>query len=364
LKFIDFFSGAGMFRKGMELAGHNCIGYVEWDKHARNTYETNFNTENEWTEWDVTKVNADDIPQAEIWTFGFPCKNFSTANAVSRYGLRGEQSGLFMNMIGLLHEVEDKPQYLFIENVKGFTTLNGGSDFLYALTLIHKLNYDIKYEISSAIEYDVPQNRIRTYLVCKLNDNQVNQDGSTIQSNKNVDINGINVYELNDLVQQQSKKIKISWGKKGSISNGICTVDSYEPYPINLSKHLSNYLEVEIDNKQYLSEEQIEKIQYMKGSKEKQLPDGRIWKEGAVPFPDSIDRYARCVTPSDGSLNRSTHVIKDGKGYRKLTTRERARLQHLDDSFVFPVSDSQASLQLGNGVCVKVIKEIAERWIK
>jgi DNA (cytosine-5)-methyltransferase 1 len=361
LKFNDFFSGAGMFRLGMERAGHECVGYVEWDKHARSTYEENFNTSNEWTEWDVQNVKPDDIPIADIWCFGFPCKNFSTANAVTRYGLQGEQSGLFMNMIKLLKDVNQKPKYLFIENVKGFTTLNGGIDFLIALNELHKLSYDIKYEISSAIDYAVPQNRIRTYLICKLNEQQ-SVKGIDILDQKTIDIDGINIYELYNYIDMNKKKVKIQWGKRVSIQNGVVNVLSYYPQSI-LNLTLADYLETDVEKKYYLNDEQLSKIKVMKGAKQKTLPDGRIWKEGVVPFPDTTDRFARCITPSDGSLNRSTHVIKDEKGFRKLTIRERSRLQKLPETFTFPVSDSQASLQLGNGVCVDVIEAIARREI-
>lgn len=31
MKFIDFFAGIGGFRRGMELAGHECVGFCEFD---------------------------------------------------------------------------------------------------------------------------------------------------------------------------------------------------------------------------------------------------------------------------------------------------------------------------------------------
>jgi len=201
-----FFSGAGMFRKGMELAGHKCIGYVEIDKYARKTYEKNYNTDNEWTEFDVTCVNVNNIPNSDIWCFGFPCKNMSTANAVTRNGLDGEQSGLFLTMCKLLNNINKKPQYLFIENVQGFTTINGGLDFLISLCKLQELGYDIEYEVSSAIKYNVPQNRIRTYLICKLNNNINTEEGLTIPEKKTIDINNLNIFTLYNHIQENNKK--------------------------------------------------------------------------------------------------------------------------------------------------------------
>ena len=38
MKFIDFFAGIGGFRRGMELAGHECAGFCEFDKFAVASY--------------------------------------------------------------------------------------------------------------------------------------------------------------------------------------------------------------------------------------------------------------------------------------------------------------------------------------
>lgn len=348
---------------GMERAGHNCVGYVEINKYARETYKANFNTENEWFKDDIMIVNPDEIPKADIWCAGFPCKNLSVANVTTRYGLNGKDSGLFWQLCYLLKNVENKPKYLFIENVQGFTTIREGMDFLKALIELHSIGYDIKYEVSSAIKYNVPQNRIRTYLICILNSSQENQSGKDIPSTKIIDMNNINILDLYNYITENNAKVKLKWGEEGFVSNWVCNI-SLEKGNYQTDLTLADILEDEVEDKYYLTEEQLEKIRYMKASKEKILSDGRIWKEGAVPFPDRIDKYARCITPSDNSLNRSTHIIQDEKGFRRLTIRERARLQCLPDTFIFPVSDSQASLQIGNGVVVKVIESIARREIK
>ena len=73
MKFIDICAGIGGFRLGFERAGHECIGYVEYDKFARTSYEAMYDTDGEWTAWDVTKLAPEEIPYADCWTFGFPC---------------------------------------------------------------------------------------------------------------------------------------------------------------------------------------------------------------------------------------------------------------------------------------------------
>ena len=56
MKFIDMFAGIGGFRSGLEKAGHECVGYIEWDKYARKSYQAIYNTEGEFTSNDIREV--------------------------------------------------------------------------------------------------------------------------------------------------------------------------------------------------------------------------------------------------------------------------------------------------------------------
>lgn len=155
MKFIDFFAGIGGFRRGMELAGHECVGFCEFDKFAvasytsmhcltdeQRKYLSNLPEKQrfkeilkeqyrngEWFANDIRRVYAGDIPKADCWCFGFPCQDISVAG--KQLGFQGNRSSLFfrvMYLIGQLEE-ENKPSYLFIENVKNLLSVNGGWDF-------------------------------------------------------------------------------------------------------------------------------------------------------------------------------------------------------------------------------------------
>ena len=73
MTFIDFCAGIGGFRLGFEGAGFSCVGYVERDKFARQSYEAMYDTTGEWTACDITDLKSEDIPRADCWCFGFPC---------------------------------------------------------------------------------------------------------------------------------------------------------------------------------------------------------------------------------------------------------------------------------------------------
>ena len=149
LTFIDLFSGIGGFRLGLEQAGHTCKGHCEIDKYANQSYAAIHQPkEGEWFADDITKVRAVDIPRVDIWCFGFPCQDISTAGR--QKGMReGTRSGLFFTVANLLRETEEanRPQYLFIENVKNLLSINGGWDFFQVLSEMDELGSDAEWQV-------------------------------------------------------------------------------------------------------------------------------------------------------------------------------------------------------------------------
>lgn len=191
MKFIDFFAGIGGFRKGMELAGHECVGFCEFDKFATASYiSMHLLTDEqrkvleelplkkrqkeilkdeyrngEWYANDIRRVCADDIPKADCWCFGFPCQDISVAG--KQLGFQGNRSSLFfrvMYLVGQLKE-EDKPTYLFIENVKNLLSVNGGWDFARLLVEMEQEGYDAEWQVFNSKDFGVPQNRERCFII-------------------------------------------------------------------------------------------------------------------------------------------------------------------------------------------------------
>ena len=191
MKFIDFFAGIGGFRRGMELAGHECVGFCEFDKFATASYiSMHLLTEEqrkaledipikkrqkeilkeeyrngEWYSNDIRRVYAGDIPKADCWCFGFPCQDISVAG--KQVGFQGNRSSLFfrvMYLVGQLKE-EDKPTYLFIENVKNLLSVNGGWDFARLLIEMDRAGYDAEWQVLNSKDFGVPQNRERCFII-------------------------------------------------------------------------------------------------------------------------------------------------------------------------------------------------------
>lgn len=165
MKFLDIFAGIGGFRSGLELAGHECVGFVELDKFARKSYESMYDTEGEWSHDDITTVNRNKIPRADIWTFGFPCQDISVAG--KQTGLEGARSGLFYTVLDIIEsqKEENKPSILLIENVKNLLSINSGWDFASILISLDEAGYDAEWEVLNSKNFGVPQNRERVFIV-------------------------------------------------------------------------------------------------------------------------------------------------------------------------------------------------------
>lgn len=191
MKFIDLFAGIGGFRRGMELAGHECVGFCEWDKFATASYTSmHLITEEqrkylatldlkkrqkeilkeeyrngEWYANDIRNVDARSMPQADCWCFGAPCQDFSIAG--KRAGLEGDRSSLVREVFRILGEIEEesRPEWLIYENVKGMFSSNRGFDFLEILLAMDELGYDVEWQLFNSKDWGVPQNRERVYTV-------------------------------------------------------------------------------------------------------------------------------------------------------------------------------------------------------
>ena len=124
-KFISLFSGCGGFDLGMEKAGHECVAQVEWDKNAAGVLK------HRWPNvplfCDVSKVSADDLPDCDFITYGFPCQDLSVAG--KREGLEGDRSGLFFEATRLIRELIARGcglRFALAENVAGLFSADDG----------------------------------------------------------------------------------------------------------------------------------------------------------------------------------------------------------------------------------------------
>src|SRR5699024_6431845 len=170
MNFLDLFAGIGGFRLGMEQAGHKCIGYVEFDKFARQSYEAMHDTKGEWTKHDITTVTDDEWRKlrgkVDIVCGGSPCQSFSMAGA--RRGFEDTRGTLFFNYVNAVKQVQ--PKYFLYENVKGMINHDRGNTIKTSLLAFSEIGYEIDFDVFNSKYYGVPQNRERLFILGKRSD--------------------------------------------------------------------------------------------------------------------------------------------------------------------------------------------------
>ena len=138
--FIDLFSGIGGFRLAFESVGGKCIFSSDIDKWANETYYDNFG---DYPQGDISKIDADDIPDHDVLCGGFPCQPFSIGGY--RKGFCDTRGTLFFEVERILKA--KKPQAFLLENVKGLTNHDKGNTFKVIKQSLTKMGYSIFYQV-------------------------------------------------------------------------------------------------------------------------------------------------------------------------------------------------------------------------
>lgn len=165
MKFIDLFSGIGGFRLVMKSVGHECIGFCEIDKFARESYKSIFQTEGEIEFHDIRDVSDDEFKKlrgkVDVICGGFPCQAFSIAGR--RLGFEDTRGTLFFEIARTAKQIQ--PRFLFLENVKGLLNHDKGRTFTTILTTLDELGFDVEWQVLNSKDFGVLQNRERVFII-------------------------------------------------------------------------------------------------------------------------------------------------------------------------------------------------------
>ena len=165
LRFIDLFAGIGGIRKGLELAAQECgfntecVFTSEIKPHAISILQQNH--PNEKIIGDITKVDANCIPDFDILCAGFPCQAFSAAG--KREGFADTRGTLFFDVERILKA--KRPKGFILENVEGLVNHDKGRTLQVILSHLDSIGYKVSYKVLNSKFFGVPQERKRIYIV-------------------------------------------------------------------------------------------------------------------------------------------------------------------------------------------------------
>lgn len=178
VRLIELFAGIGSQAKALKRLGVPFETYkvVEFDKYAIASYNavhgTNFETS------DIRDVHATDLEIHErekytyLLTYSFPCQDLSLAGHGK--GMKkgdGTRSGLLWEVERILDECDGNlPHVLLMENVPQVISKNNIKDFQSWRKKLEDLGYSNYVELLNGKDYGIPQNRNRCFMVSVLGD--------------------------------------------------------------------------------------------------------------------------------------------------------------------------------------------------
>lgn len=171
MTFIDFCSGIGGGRLGLESCGLKCLGFSEIDKQATKTYKNFFDTSYELELGDLTKINPQSLPNFDLLISGFPCQSFSIVG--KREGLENKEKGQIIFYLAEILKIK-KPIFFILENVKGLLNHNKGQTLKEILKLLESCGYEVFYKLLNSLDFALAQARERVYFVGIRKDKQRN----------------------------------------------------------------------------------------------------------------------------------------------------------------------------------------------
>ncbi|TFD23801.1 DNA (cytosine-5-)-methyltransferase [Cryobacterium sp. TMT2-23] len=324
--FIDAFAGIGGIRQGFEEHGGECVFTSEWNAFSKKTYTVNFGDGHEFIGDIVGQQGI--VPAHDVLLGGFPCQPFSIAG-VSKKNSLGRPHGFDDPTQGtLFFELKEiikttRPAAFVLENVKNLKSHDRGNTFAVIMSVLRdELGYDVYEKVIDGGHF-TPQHRERIIIVGFARKTEFTWD---------------------DLILPEKTSHKL-----GDI---LHRTDGTEPVLPHDGDKYFNHAGTKVNDKFTLTENLWT---YLQNYAAKHKAAGNGFGFGLVNS-EGRTRTLSARYHKDGS---EILVEQPGQRPRRLTPRECARLMGFDDSFVIPVSDTQAYRQFGNSVVVPVFKEVA-----
>lgn len=396
IRVIELFAGVGGFRIGLERASvkFKTVWSNQWEPSTKRQdasiiYCKRFGWEGHSNE-DINTVDVADIPDADLLVGGFPCQDYSVATTLKNSGgIEGKKGVLWWQIHRILSTHPNPPKYLMLENVDRLLSspaTQRGRDFAIILASLSDLGYVVEWRVINAADYGMPQRRRRTYIFAYKKDTLIAKSISSINGwlfKDGVMAKAFNVkLEDNSIVYSFPIEGSLAFisesfnkGKNTSpfmkcgimIDRNVYTMKA-EAYYIGPHLTLGELLLPEslIPEEFYISNEDISKWEYAKGGKSEKRVNRETgyeynYSEGAMAFPDSLDKPSRTIITGEGGAapSRFKHVVKTESGrYRRLTPVELERLNMFPDNHTEGASNVRRAFLMGNALVTGIVERL------
>lgn len=404
VKIAELFAGVGGFR--LALDGYKSLEHPELNLPSAGPFETIW--ANQWEPpgtpakqfaWrcyekrfgegscineDINKVLDEyeagqrEIPDFDMLVGGFPCQDYSVAKPLKHAGgIEGKKGVLWWDIYRMLHL--KKPKYLLLENVDRLPkspVKQRGRDFAIILSCLAEEGYSIEWRIINAAEYGMPQKRRRIYIFGVKTDEKWNLDerltttgimakafpvADEISRRGELDVSD-DPYEIS---QSFGVGAKVSpFENAGAMQAGrVVTARVASVYDGPFATLADIVVpDSEVPEAFFIKEDAIPKWEYQRAAKREPRVTSEgfeyMYTEGAMAWPDPIDRPARTILTGEGgaSASRSKHAILGDSGrIRRLVPDELDQIQMFPKGWTDTgMSDGNRAFCMGNALVVGI----------
>jgi DNA (cytosine-5)-methyltransferase 1 len=394
----ELFAGVGGFRVGLngkdDTREWDFVFANQWEpgkknQYAFDCYAYHFGKGPNHVNEDIGTVDENTIPNHNLLVGGFPCQDYSVARTQA-LGIQGHKGVLWWEINRIAKA--KRPPFILLENVDRLLkspSKQRGRDFGIILYSLWKLGYAVEWRVINAAEFGFAQKRRRTFIFAFHKNTKYYTKLSKLDSlDKWVLSKGFfqaefpakflkdhlstEIIDFNDMVDM-SDSFKFDFKNSGIMLNGQITtmeLKAKEFTPITLGQIRQTEA---VEEKYFIHKDanKLEKFKHLKGPKKIERVDKNGYKyfysEGGMSFPDNLDSPGRTMLTSEGSVNRSTHVIADAitGNYRILTPIECERLNGFPDNWTDTgMPENFRYFCMGNALVVSLVEKMGHQLDK
>lgn len=403
---MELFAGVGGFRVGLERASDRFVTVWnnQWEpstkkQDASDIYVKRFGPIGHSND-DICTVAVEDIPGCTLLVGGFPCQDYSVATTLKHSGgIQGKKGVLWWEIYRILHDSEQKPAFLFLENVDRLIkspASQRGRDFAIILASLSDLGYAVEWRVINAADYGMPQRRRRTYIVaydlfspvgvaCENADKEewIFKDSIIAKAFPAEKSCGLAHFRINGDLAKVTKEFNA--GAKKTLPSvfmdaGFMTgrdvwtamyIPIYDGPRVTLGDILID--EADVPDEFFITEAEMGQEdnpavgtwRWHKGHKVLPRVDANgheyNYSEGAMACPDFLDRPSRTVITGEGGngASRFKHVVQTPSGrFRRLTPVELERLDMFPDNHTEGATASRRAFLMGNALVTGIVERI------
>lgn len=385
------------------------------------------------TNMDINAVDKSTIPEHNLLVGGFPCQDYSVASSLATSkGLEGKKGVLWWDIRDVL-ETKATP-FVLLENVDRLIkspASQRGRDFAIILACFRDLGYTVEWRVINAAEYGYQQRRRRIFIFAYRDDttyashiadiikyNRKHSEDMRRKSMKKLilsegffaksfpvdvcDDKEIKIDKLPKQIGKLSHSFSFIFENSGVMKDGkiytLKTTPLYNGKQITLGDIMEDgdvdksffiprerlyYTSTDVDHSdetnERLPDEAHKTWQYVKGAKKLLRKAGNgheyVFSEGPVAMIDEYDKPARTMLTSEGSFNRTTHIVRDKKTgeIRLLTPIEVERIQGFPDDWtkeclvdgeIVEMPIKKRRFMMGNALVVNLVNQMEEQLAK